>query len=69
VISPLVSLIQDQHQKLQEAGVKVGCLGQGTSVGEERKIIADLSSYKIVFLTPEKLNHSGAMNDAITRAY
>lgn len=69
VISPLVSLIQDQFGKLQAARVKVGCLGQSTSAGEQRKIIDDLGAYKIVFLTPEKWNNSDALRDSITRAY
>ena len=72
VFSPLVSLIQDQVDSMNESGVEAACLGAaGDPRGEEiaRKLV-DLpchGSVKVLYMTPEKLAHSGAARRALDR--
>ena len=66
VISPLISLVQDQVRELEEAHVSVGCI-LGNSGGEVPsnlwKSVRNHESppYKIIYTTPEKLNKSESM--------
>ncbi|KAH8051239.1 four-way junction helicase [Aureococcus anophagefferens] len=72
VFSPLVSLIQDQVDSMNESGVEAACLGAaGDPRGEEiaRKLV-DLpchGSVKVLYMTPEKLAHSGGARRALDR--
>jgi len=69
VVSPLVSLIQDQVYHLGEAGVACGFLSAAQPYEETRKIMDDLRcsppAIKVLFVTPEKV----ARSDAIMRAF
>lgn len=62
VISPLVSLIQDQVQQLTSLGVRAAMLGAGQSREAEREVLRELSSknvgLKFLYLTPEKIIQS-----------
>lgn len=70
VISPLISLVQDQVKALKEAGVAVGAiLGNG---GEE--VVTELWSavkrhthprFKLIYTTPEKMNKSEGMKNLL----
>ena len=66
VISPLISLVQDQVKSLLEAGVNVGAILGNT--GDH--VVTELwncirrhkqPSYKIIYTTPEKINKSEGM--------
>ena len=69
VVSPLVSLIQDQVYHLGEAGVACGFLSAAQPYEETRRIMDDLRcsppALKVLFVTPEKV----AKSDAIMRAF
>eukprot|EP00898_Chlorokybus_atmophyticus_P005511 jgi/Chlat1/5961/Chrsp4S06184 len=62
VISPLVSLIQDQIMHLRQAGVPVQYLNSSQEWIEQQDILRDLSKSppdtKMLYLTPEKVAHS-----------
>ena len=66
VISPLISLVQDQVKSLLEAGVNVGAILGNTG----DNVVTELwncirrhkqPSYKIIYTTPEKINKSEGM--------
>ena len=70
VISPLISLVQDQVKSLKEAGVTVGAiLGSG---GDD--VVTELWNsirnrvhprYKLIYTTPEKMNKSEGMKNLL----
>ena len=67
VVSPLISLMEDQKDKLQKLGVRVECLHSGVANGKKSKIKNDLlndefnsdteteseSEGMVIFITPE----------------
>ncbi|KAF2618199.1 hypothetical protein F2Q68_00040626 [Brassica cretica] len=59
VISPLVSLIQDQIMNLLQANIPAASLSAGMEWSEQLKIFQELSSehskYKLLYVTPEKV--------------
>ncbi len=57
VVSPLISLMKDQTEKLQELGVRAVQLNSSLSSEEERAALEGISSraHEIVFCTPERL--------------
>ncbi|KAG3084943.1 ATP-dependent DNA helicase Q-like [Phytophthora idaei] len=68
VISPLVSLIQDQVQQLEALDVGVANLkGDQDYATEQRPIISELFSnhirIKMLYVTPEKIASSGMLNN------
>lgn len=70
VVSPLVSLIQDQVYHLREAGVHCANLTAGAAeAGDYQAAMADLRCdpplLKILFVTPEKV----AASDALMRTF
>ena len=60
VISPLISLMIDQVQKLQERGIKAYALHSGISVREQAAIVKKLEQglVEILYLSPERLCHA-----------
>ena len=60
VVSPLISLMKDQTEKLQELGVKAVQLNSSLSADEEREALDGILSraHEIVFCTPERLAQS-----------
>jgi len=63
VIMPLISLIYDQVQYMQNLGVNAVSLTGGIKASERREILKMLGSDnppKLVFLTPEMINKSEA---------
>lgn len=57
VVSPLISLMKDQSDHLQEAGIKAIVLNSGLSNAEEQQALDDLASgeSRFLFVTPERL--------------
>jgi ATP-dependent DNA helicase RecQ len=57
VVSPLISLMKDQSDKLRESGIAAVALHSGLSAADERQAIRDIDSgeSRFLFLTPERL--------------
>eukprot|EP00937_MAST-01D_sp_MAST-1D-sp2_P003537 g3537.t1 len=58
VVSPLVSLVQDQVQSLEQCGVHAAQLGGNMAHEDASAVYSDLyrqSRYKLLFVTPEKI--------------
>jgi ATP-dependent DNA helicase RecQ len=57
VVSPLISLMKDQHEKLNEMGVRAVQVNSSLSAEEERASLAAIAENRceIVFCTPERL--------------
>jgi ATP-dependent DNA helicase RecQ len=57
VVSPLISLMKDQTEKLQELGVRAVQLNSSLSAEEERATLEGITArdHEIVFCTPERL--------------
>ncbi len=71
VISPLLSLMQDQVQALQKKGVQA-CLINGEVTSDHRKFVyqalkgPEVEKYiQILYITPEMINKSGALTDIL----
>eukprot|EP00051_Salpingoeca_urceolata_P021343 m.333517 g.333517 ORF g.333517 m.333517 type:complete len:650 (-) comp19780_c0_seq24:179-2128(-) len=61
VISPLLSLMQDQVQQMQQAGINAGHLSGDTPQQEAKAMLQSLSDddgSKLLYITPEKLAKS-----------
>ena len=76
VISPLLSLIQDQVASLTKLGVESVFLNSSQDYEtEQRQITQRLYStsehdgVKLLYITPEKLNHSGVVKGVLQRLY
>ncbi|CAN6981049.1 unnamed protein product [Brassica rapa subsp. trilocularis] len=65
VISPLVSLIQDQIMNLLQANIPAASLSAGMEWAEQLKIFQELSyeysKYKLLYVTPEKVAQSDSL--------
>jgi ATP-dependent DNA helicase RecQ len=57
VVSPLISLMKDQHEKLNEMGIRAVQVNSSLSSEEEREALAAIGENRceIVFCTPERL--------------
>jgi ATP-dependent DNA helicase RecQ len=57
VVSPLISLMKDQTEKLLELGVRATQLNSTLSADEERAALAGITerAHEVVFVTPERL--------------
>lgn len=63
IISPLLSLMQDQADKLREYGIKEVCmLNSLVSPKEKAFILKHLKAYKFILLSPEMLNQDYIIN-------
>ena len=76
VVSPLLSLIQDQVQSLIKQGVKAVFLSSNQDYhGEQVEIVRQLrettahDGIKLLYLTPEKLRHSGQIQGILRNLY
>jgi len=62
VVSPLISLMKDQSDKLQELGVDAAQLNSALTRSEERESLERLrSGSEFVFTTPERLSSDTAL--------
>src|SRR5450830_178956 len=57
VVSPLISLMKDQHEKLSALGIPVAQLNSAIARDEEQAVLDGLrrGAHEIVFCTPERL--------------
>lgn len=64
VISPLISLMQDQTHNLQKLGVKASFYNSSLSEEQKREVVANLMSnnLKILFVAPERFNDENFVN-------
>lgn len=65
VISPLVSLIQDQIMHLLQANIRAAYLSANMEWSEQQEILrelcSDYSDYKLLYVTPEKVARSDVL--------
>ncbi len=63
VISPLIALMRDQVQALQQAGVSAGCLTSGNTPEETDAVwdALEQGALKLLYLAPERLSAGSAM--------
>lgn len=70
VISPLVSLIQDQVEQLWSKKIPCGALTSGTPAKTRTELMKDLNNRtpmtKMVYVTPEKITRSPAFFDLLS---
>ena len=61
VISPLISLMQDQVRTLQSAGIPAACLTSAQSQAERAQILQAVRAgrYQFLYIAPERLEISG----------
>ncbi|KAK4491251.1 hypothetical protein RD792_001986 [Penstemon davidsonii] len=73
VISPLVSLIQDQIMHLLQASIPAACLGANMEWTEQQEILRELDSdcckYKLLYVTPEKVAKSSSLLHQLERLH
>ena len=73
VVSPLVSLIQDQVMQLINLDISADFLGAGQSLERENEIYDDLRNLngdiKILYITPEKLSKSNKLQNTLNYIY
>jgi ATP-dependent DNA helicase RecQ len=65
VISPLISLMEDQISSLTAMGIKAGMLGGNTSYKDEEKAIS--GGFAVLYMTPEKILNWEAGLQSMTR--
>ena len=63
VISPLIALMHDQVQALEDKGIAATFLASTLSSDEARDRMRKMANgeYKLVYVTPERLTFSGAI--------
>jgi ATP-dependent DNA helicase Q1 len=73
VVSPLISLIEDQLWSLKRLNIYAASLNSATAKDEAKKVQQDMfdanSNLKIVFVTPEKLAKSKAFMNKLEKLY
>ena len=65
VVSPLISLMKDQVDALQESGIAATFLNSALAAGEGRKRLRGLhlGEYRLLYAAPERLMLSGMLED------
>ncbi|XP_040379717.1 ATP-dependent DNA helicase Q-like 4A [Oryza brachyantha] len=73
VVSPLVSLIQDQIMHLLQASISAAYLSASKEWSEQQEILRELMSptcaYKLLYVTPEKIAKSDALLRQLENLY
>jgi len=61
VVSPLISLMNDQVQSLRRLGIPAGCIHSGQEDAQKREVFAEIGSGGpfILFLSPERVQKAG----------
>ncbi|MEZ6095745.1 MAG: ATP-dependent DNA helicase RecQ [Pirellulaceae bacterium] len=61
VVSPLIALMKDQVDALQQRGISATCINSSLSPPEQSDRIARMvqGEYKLVYIAPERLRHAG----------
>lgn len=64
VISPLISLMQDQVTALRQSGIEAACIHSGMEEQEYREIVqgAWTGRYKLLYVAPERLETDGFLS-------
>lgn len=64
VISPLISLMQDQVASLRQSGIQAACIHSGMDEQEYWDIVqgARLGQYKLLYVAPERLETDGFLS-------
>ena len=59
VVSPLISLMQDQQDKLNELEIPVAKLNSTLRASEEREVVEEMSegAHELIYVTPERLEN------------
>lgn len=67
VISPLISLMQDQVKTLSEAGIRAAYINSSLSESQISKALRNASQglYKVIYVAPERLETESFLNFAI----
>jgi len=55
VISPLIALMHDQVNFLNQQGIRAACINSSLSFEVIDDILADLNAYQIIYIAPERL--------------
>lgn len=65
VVSPLISLMKDQVEKLEEAGIDAEQVNSTLNASEEEQALQNIarSTSEIVFVTPERLQDAGFLTE------
>jgi len=58
VVSPLIALMDDQVRVLRERGVRAAALHSAIPWSEQRGVLAELDSYELVYVSPERLERA-----------
>jgi ATP-dependent DNA helicase RecQ len=60
VVSPLISLMQDQEDKLVELDIPVAKLNSTLKTSEERELVGEMEegSHELIYVTPERLENA-----------
>lgn len=73
VVSPLLSLMQDQVDHLKQRGIPADLLGSHVGQEERRAVYNGLSgampSLQLVYVTPELIQRSGAFQNTLQRLF
>lgn len=56
VISPLISLMQDQVNTLKNNGIKAEMINSAYTIKNQKNIIEEINQYKIIYTSPERFN-------------
>jgi ATP-dependent DNA helicase RecQ len=62
VISPLISLMQDQVTSLYKNGISAAFLNSSLHFQDIQEVLNDISAYKLLYLAPERLLDAQFMN-------
>ena len=64
VVSPLISLMKDQGDALEQMGVSAACINSSMELGEIRRITNNAANgeYKLLYVAPERLSMEGFRN-------
>ena len=63
VVSPLIALMQDQVATLTKKKLPATCLHSALSKTEKQKIINKLEKYRLLYVTPERLQKTEFINE------
>ncbi|KAL8160427.1 LOW QUALITY PROTEIN: hypothetical protein V2J09_001964 [Rumex salicifolius] len=69
VVSPLVSLIQDQIMHLKQANISAAYLSANMDWTEQLDILQRLCDYKLLYVTPEKIAQSDSLLRRLDNLY
>ncbi len=63
VISPLISLMQDQVLQLTKMGIAAECINSMNKAGESAMIMHEFDAFKLIYIAPERLSTPGFVDE------